>query len=43
VVEPGGAEGDQRLARPGLGVCDILVAEDVRSTVFVNPNGFHEA
>ncbi len=41
MVEAGGPELDQRLARPRLGIGDVLVAEDVRPSVLVDANGFH--
>ncbi len=41
MVEAGGSELDERLARTRLGIGDVLVAEDVRPSVLVDANGFH--
>ena len=41
MVERGGAQPDEHLARPGLGVGDVLVAQHLRAAVLVDPNRLH--
>ena len=40
MVERGGAQTDEHLARRGLGVGDVLVAQDLRPAVLVDEIAF---
>jgi epoxyqueuosine reductase len=41
MVERGGAQTDEHLARPGLGIGRLLVAQDLGPAVLVDPNCLH--
>jgi hypothetical protein len=43
MVETGGPQLDEDLARTRLRIGDLLVAQDVRTAVLVNPHGSHES